>query len=132
MLSIIICDDDQTINHQLLPIIQQYLEQKQIPATIQQYTDAKKLLEDMPLFDIMFLDVEMPEENGIEVAKAFRQKSNWGQIIYLTNYAQYAQTAYSVHPFGYLTKRLMRKVSTKFWKKRWSIWKRNHPAISLV
>lgn len=104
MLSIIICDDDQTINHQLLPIIQKYLEQKQIPAAIQQYTDAKKLLEDMPLFDIMFLDVEMPEENGIEVAKAFRQQSNWGQIIYLTNYAQYAQTAYSVHPFGYLTK----------------------------
>ena len=104
MLSIIICDDDQTINHQLLPIIQQYLEQKKIPAAIQQYTDAKKLLEDMPLFDIMFLDVEMPEQNGIEVAKAFRQQSNWGQIIYLTNYAQYAQTAYSVHPFGYLTK----------------------------
>ena len=50
MLSIIICDDDQTINHQLLPIIQKYLEQKQIPAAIQQYTDAKKLLEDMPLF----------------------------------------------------------------------------------
>lgn len=98
MLFIIICDDDQTINHQLLPIIQKYLEQKQIPAAIQQYTDAKKLLEDMPLFDIMFLDVEMPEENGIEVAKAFRQQSNWGQIIYLTNYAQYAQTAYSVHP----------------------------------
>ncbi len=35
MLSIIICDDDQTINHQLLPIIQKYLEQKQIPAAIQ-------------------------------------------------------------------------------------------------
>lgn len=84
MLSIIICDDDQTINHQLLPIIQQYLEQKKIPAAIQQYTDAKKLLEDMPLFDIMFLDVEMPEQNGIEVAKAFRQAVKLG-----TDYLSY-------------------------------------------
>ncbi|MBS5137930.1 MAG: response regulator transcription factor [Clostridium sp.] len=104
MLSVIICDDSYEINDDLFEIIEEYFRQKEIPVVIQQYYDSKKLIETMPFFDIMFLDIEMPKYNGIEVAKAFRKKSSWGQIIYVTSYAQYAQTAYSVHAFGYITK----------------------------
>ena len=104
MLSIIICDDSYEINDDLFAIIEKYFRQKKMPVVIQQYYYSQKLIEDKPLFDIMFLDIEMPKYNGIEVAKVFRKKSSWGQIVYVTNYAQYAQTAYSVHAFGYITK----------------------------
>ena len=104
MLSVIICDDCCELNDALFQIVEHYFHQKEIPVLIQQYDDSQKLIEAMPAFDIMFLDIEMPQYDGIEVARAFREKSSWGQIIYVTNYAQYAQKAFSVHAFGYITK----------------------------
>ena len=73
MLSVIIWDDSYEINDDLFEIIEEYFRQKEIPVVIQQYYDSKKLIETMPFFDIMFLDIEMPKYNGIEVAKAFRK-----------------------------------------------------------
>lgn len=105
MLSIIICDDDQTINHQLLPIIQKYLEQKKIPAAIQQYTDAKKLLEDMPLFVSCFW-----------TSWDARRKRNWSSksisaAVQTGDRLSILPTMHSMPkrhilciPFGYLTK----------------------------
>ena len=65
MLSIIICDDSYEINDDLFAIIEKYFRQKKMPVVIQQYYDSQKLIEDKPLFDIMFLDIEMPKYNGI-------------------------------------------------------------------
>lgn len=63
--------------------------------------------------DVAFLDVELPEMNGLELgAQLLEQKKNLN-IIYITAYSEYALDAYRIHASGYLTKPIDDKQVTK-------------------
>ena len=55
-------------------------------------------------FDLIFLDVDMPEINGIELGKKIRQKLPKCFIVFATNYPQYALDAYECEAYHYLIK----------------------------
>ncbi len=54
--------------------------------------------------DIAFLDIEMPEVKGIELAKMLTGISPRLEIIITTAYSEYALSAYQAHVIGYLLK----------------------------
>lgn len=54
--------------------------------------------------DAALLDIDMPDMNGIELARNIRETWPDLPIIFLTGYSQYALEAYAVHPSGYLLK----------------------------
>ena len=54
--------------------------------------------------DVAFLDIEMPEINGIELAKKLKEIKPTINIIFVTGYSEYALSAYTLHASGYLTK----------------------------
>jgi len=55
--------------------------------------------------DIIFLDIEMPKTNGLEVAKSLTEKSAGKTvIIFTTAYNQYAITAFEAQALDYLLK----------------------------
>ncbi len=55
-------------------------------------------------FDLLFLDVEMPEMSGFVVAERLREKYSEIAIIFITNMAQYAIKGYSVEALDYVLK----------------------------
>lgn len=54
--------------------------------------------------DVVFLDINMPGKNGLELAAIFRK--NWPEmaIVFLTAYSQFAISAFQVRANGYLLK----------------------------
>ncbi|MBD5514575.1 MAG: response regulator transcription factor [Lachnospiraceae bacterium] len=54
--------------------------------------------------DILFLDVIMPDENGINVAKEIRRHDSTVKIIFLTSSAEYAVESYTVGAYFYQIK----------------------------
>ena len=60
-------------------------------------------------FDIFLLDVEMPDMNGIELAKKIRKMQENGYIIFLTSHPQFAIRGYDrkVRAYQYLLKETM-------------------------
>lgn len=54
--------------------------------------------------DLALLDIDMPEMNGLELARQLRELDPYIPIIFLTAFSQYALNAYDVHPTGYLLK----------------------------
>lgn len=54
--------------------------------------------------DVAFLDIEMPEINGIELAKKIHEKDLNVKVVFLTAYANYALDAFGVDAIGYLMK----------------------------
>ena len=56
------------------------------------------------LIDIAFLDIEMPEINGIQLAKKLKTINPKINIIFVTAYDNYALDAYKLHASGYVTK----------------------------
>lgn len=54
--------------------------------------------------DVVFLDVEMPKMNGIEVAAVLKELKNPPQIVFATAYPQFAADAFRVNAIDYLLK----------------------------
>lgn len=60
--------------------------------------------EELKDVDTVFLDVEMPEMNGLDLAKQLRQKDRDIPIVFMTAYSQFALESYEVNAFDYLLK----------------------------
>lgn len=98
-----ICDDDVREQKQLLQIIQD-----RDPAYHTEYfSDGASLLQAAalaPPFDIVFLDIYMPGENGIDIAAALREISPKTGIVFVTTSQDHAVNAFSLAALHYLVK----------------------------
>lgn len=120
-----ICDDNPLhLEHTLAQI-------KSLPvckeATFQLFHDPTKLLESMKdgaRTDILILDIEMPNMNGIELARQVNDISPVSQIVFLTGHVQYAQDVYSVEHVYMVLKNAKGPHLTKAMEKAIKQWER--------
>lgn len=70
------------------------------------YTDPSEMLRDARELgpDIVFLDIEMPGMNGLEIASRILDLLEDVEIVFITAYHQYALEAFRVHALDYLLK----------------------------
>ncbi|MCQ2797445.1 MAG: LytTR family DNA-binding domain-containing protein [Bacilli bacterium] len=55
-------------------------------------------------FAVVFFDIRLPDMNGMDASKKFREKNKVSSIIFLTSLSQYAQMGYEVDAISYLVK----------------------------
>ena len=71
------------------------------------FGDGAALLEaarSAPPFDVAFLDIYIPGESGLEVAKALRVRSPQTGLVFVTSSRDHAVTAFSLDALHYLVK----------------------------
>ena len=71
------------------------------------FTEAKDALEHIrsgASVDICFLDIIMPEINGVELAKQLREEGWLGYIVFLSTSKDFGPESYEVKAFSYLLK----------------------------
>ena len=59
---------------------------------------------DLSNTQVVFLDIDMPETNGIEVASQIRQRYTDIILVFVTGYIQFAPAGYKVNAFRYILK----------------------------
>lgn len=55
-------------------------------------------------FDIIFMDIELPDGNGMEVVRKLRETDKETLVIFVTNLAQFAVKGYEVKAFDFVIK----------------------------
>lgn len=106
-LKIAICDDDASQRVFLNEIVSAWAVKCRHLVECKEYADAKSFLfdyEEEKDFDILLLDVEMPEMSGIELAKAVRRENSSVQIIFVTGFYEYFSDGFDVSALHYLIK----------------------------
>ena len=100
-----ICDDNNVWLSRVSHILEHFLSDIGIEYTISTFSEGKKLLsyEGLPL-DVVFLDIQMKEENGIMVAKEINRKWKGCQIVFLTNYLSWATEVYETEHTWFVLK----------------------------
>lgn len=105
-LAIAICDDDKVALDEETNLIAKILSEKNIKGTVKRFNSPENLLASPVQYDIIFLDVEMGELNGIETAKKIKKANKDCLIIFITNYWDYLDNAFAVNAFRYWKKPL--------------------------
>lgn len=105
-LQIAICDDEPAWIASATQVLTQYSMQQELDVRLTTYGSVEELLARSTPCDILFLDILLGTQNGIDVAKALREKMDLVTIIFLTSSADFAMDGYTVGAFRYLLKPL--------------------------
>ena len=104
MMKVAVCDDEKHVCVTLISTIKKFFKEIGRQVWVADFRDGNSLLKTRTHFDIIFLDIDMPELDGIETAKKIRKWDVNSKIIYVTNYSQHKGGAYKVHAFDYIEK----------------------------
>ncbi len=105
MLNIAIVEDDDREAEILGSYITEYGEKNDERFRIERFNDAKSLLDNYRhVYDIIFMDIMMPEINGMEAAIKLRKLDKVVTLIFVTNMAKYAVQGYEVDALDFIVK----------------------------
>ncbi|MBD5544798.1 MAG: response regulator transcription factor [Lachnospiraceae bacterium] len=103
-LHVAVCDDKEMIVRGLYKQLHYFMEKRGIKYKILPFISPIRLLECQKSIHILFLDIDMPQMNGLLTAKKASEKWDDIKIIFLTAHMEYMQSAFKVKTFRYLLK----------------------------
>lgn len=112
MLQIGICDDEPLLLNEIKEITEDCLQHQQVFSILSSYTDGRTLLyeiQDGKHFDLLLLDIEMPDLSGMELAKQIHELLPDALMIFVTAHYKYAVDAYELHIFRYIPKNQLKE-----------------------
>lgn len=105
MLHIAVVDDEEREREQLKQYVERYFAGCGREASVSLYSDGAELIRKSPRdLDILFLDIQMEEVDGIRAARQIRGYDENVLIIFITNMVQYAIEGYSVDALDFVLK----------------------------
>ena len=102
-----ICDDSQEDIEYIEKLIREWNKQAGHQIRIDRFPSGEAFLfayEDDPGFDVLFLDIEMKDLSGIDLAQKLRELGSRVQIVFVTGYMEYIAQGYDVEALHYLLK----------------------------
>lgn len=103
-ISISICDDNPMAIKELREIIETYLKKEGILAEIEGFESGGILLKSGREPDILFLDIEMPGEDGIQTGKSLRERGGNCRIIMATSMVERFKESFHIGASRFVTK----------------------------
>lgn len=109
-----ICDDEISACSELELYITDYFKEQTDSVEVLVWNSAEEFIKDVPEkvnVDILFLDIQLPRKNGVDVGHYIRETANNAamQIIYISSQTSYAMELFELHPYNFLVKPLNRE-----------------------
>lgn len=128
---IAVCDDDLREQEQF----EEALRGWDSTRSAEKYIDGAALLaaaKELPHFDIVFLDIYMPGEDGIDIARALQEISPETGIAFVTTSVEHAIDAFSLHALHYLIKPVTTKDVVEVFRRLTELRSRQRERISFT
>ena len=103
-----ICDDKEIHITAIKKQVENFYLANKIKFSVSTYNDGYSLIMDAENLDIIFLDIEMPEINGIEVKDRIQEHNC--KIIFLTNYPGHMKEAFGRNVIQFLSKNEVKRI----------------------
>ena len=105
MVRIAIVEDDPSDMTQLTECLRRYEKEQKAAFSVKSFfTPADFLNTYGPGYDLIFMDIELPLTNGMEVARQLREIDSVVTLVFITNMEQYAVNGYEVEAIDFVVK----------------------------
>jgi len=107
LINIAVCDDEKYCRLKIKQLLIQYLDQRKLEYNIDIFSSAEEFCEQslcQSKYNIVFLDINLKEMNGIDVAYKLRSYKSDVFIAFVTGYINYALDGYKVDAIRYILK----------------------------
>lgn len=98
-----ILDDDLNDLETVYNLISNFFSLKSICININKYNNVNDFSMNKK-FDILFLDIDMPNKSGLELAKEYKIIHKHTLIIFITSHNELVYKACNIHPFDFIRK----------------------------
>ena len=107
MFRIAICDDENRILEDLSRMVLELIPDADVSA----FDEGRALIDgaDKAGYDVVLLDIDMPDLNGLEVAAFFQAADRKPLIIFVTGHDELVYDSLQLHPFGFVRKSYLDK-----------------------
>ena len=106
MARIAVCDDNAEVSKRIAELVRRSFGEHGCNYEIESYSDGSELLGQNRLqpFDVLFLDIDMPNVSGFDIAKALRDDFSHCLIVFVTSHSELVFDSLDYQPFNFIRK----------------------------
>ena len=118
MIKIAVCDDEQLVTSDIEEKLRRISQKANVSIDIDVFFDGAALtdyiLSQKAKYDIIYIDIKMKNETGIDTARKIRQFDKDVLLIYITNYESFAKEVFEVSAYRFITKPISDDIFEKY------------------
>lgn len=107
MINIAVVEDEKICASHIIELINRYATEHNVAFITRHFSNAIEFLECNKTFDIVFMDIELPDMDGMKASERFREMDEQAIIVFVTNMANYAVKGYKVGALDFVVKPLV-------------------------
>lgn len=107
MIRAAICDDEKRIATRIEKLVIEACTKRGVRAFTDTFYSGNSLMDYISMgneYDIIYLDIEMPDMDGIEFAKKLRKENSEVMLVYISAHTEYALQLFDVDTFRFIKK----------------------------
>lgn len=119
MLEIAVCDDETLVAANIEMMLEELALKTATLITTDVFYDGSTLVDYIKQgnrYDIIYLDIEMLKQNGVDAARVIREWDKNVLIIYVTSHESFAKEVFEVSAFRFITKPIDKKLFSKYFE----------------
>lgn len=103
MIRIAVCDDDRDFSKRIKLLIERYFTEQSFESNITIFNSGVDFLSDNTDYNAVFLDIDMPDIGGFDIAEQISGKSNT-LIVFVTTHDELVYSSLKFRPFRFIRK----------------------------
>ena len=104
MIRVAVVEDDAATREALCGYVERYAREENVDYVPVPFSDAVSFLEDKAGCELVFMDIAMPQINGMRAAQKLRERDALTTLVFVTSLAQFAVKGYEVDACDFIVK----------------------------